>query len=182
MRILWITASIALAGCTVGPNFQPPAAPAQTSYTAPGERQAVAIGDKATADWWTLFHYAPLDQLIRDTVAGNYNLESAKARLAASQETIKVTAKASPWWKPNARPVPCPTVYGAAAGRHGRQLVGHPTGRAMTLIRSRHRTHAAERNGQNSINVSRRVGLVYTVRVSPRRCSTGTSPSVIEAI
>ena len=111
MRRIWgrdaigLAALIAAAGCTVGPDFQPPAPPKQTGYTAPGEpgaqdaqsmglRQAVALGGKVTADWWSLFHSAALDQLVRQAVAGNYTLESAKARLAASQETIKATASA----------------------------------------------------------------------------------------
>ena len=91
-----------LTGCTLGPDFQSPDAPATPGYTAPGEvkpgdarlRQTIAMGDKVTADWWMLFRSPALDRLVKQAIAGSHTLEAAKARLAASQETVTATASA----------------------------------------------------------------------------------------
>ena len=91
-----------LTGCTLGPDFQSPDAPATQGYTAPGEvkpgearlRQTIALGDKVTADWWTLFRAPALDQLVKQAIAGSHSLEAAKARLAASQDAVAASASA----------------------------------------------------------------------------------------
>jgi NodT family efflux transporter outer membrane factor (OMF) lipoprotein len=94
-------------GCTVGPDFRPPDAPATTRYTAPGEssahaadagtavpRQIVVIGDKVTSDWWTLFCSPDLDRLVKQSIADSPTLEAAKDRLAAARETVTATTGA----------------------------------------------------------------------------------------
>ena len=90
-----------LAGCTLGPDFQSPDAPATQAYTAPGEvktgargAQAIAMGDKVTAEWWTLFRSPALDQVVKAAIAGSHSLEAAKARLAASQDAVAASASA----------------------------------------------------------------------------------------
>jgi NodT family efflux transporter outer membrane factor (OMF) lipoprotein len=93
--------AVALSGCTVGPNFKPPDAPATTRYTAPGEakvlpadarttvpRQVAVLGDKVTSDWWTLFRSPDLDQLVKQSIADSPTLEAAKARLVAAREAV----------------------------------------------------------------------------------------------
>ena len=93
--LLAVTAS----GCTVGPNFTPPAAPTVSRYTTPGEktafdagpaapRQAIAVGEKVTAEWWTLFRSPDLDRVVKQAIAGNLTFESTKARLAAAREAV----------------------------------------------------------------------------------------------
>ncbi len=97
--------AIVLSGCTVGPDFKPPAAPSATRYTSPGEatapdtgpaapRQAVALGEKVTADWWTLFRSPDLDRLVKQAIVGSPTLDAAKARLAAARETVTATTGA----------------------------------------------------------------------------------------
>jgi NodT family efflux transporter outer membrane factor (OMF) lipoprotein len=92
----------AAASCTtVGPNFKPPAAPSTTRYVSPGEtkasaadagpaaaRQTLALGEKVTAQWWTLFRSPDLDLLVKQAIAGSPTLESAKARLAEAREEV----------------------------------------------------------------------------------------------
>ena len=93
--------AVVLSGCTVGPDFKPPAAPSTTRYTSPGEatasgvgggpaipRQVVAPGEKVTVDWWTLFRSPDLDLLVKQAIVGSPTLDSAKARLAAARETV----------------------------------------------------------------------------------------------
>jgi NodT family efflux transporter outer membrane factor (OMF) lipoprotein len=89
----------AVSGCTVGPNFTPPAAPVVERYTAPGEKtaidagpatakQSVVLGGKVTGEWWTLFRSPDLDQVVQQAITGNLTFESAKARLAAARESV----------------------------------------------------------------------------------------------
>ncbi|HSZ52753.1 MAG TPA: efflux transporter outer membrane subunit [Caulobacteraceae bacterium] len=92
----------AATGCVVGPNFKPPAAPTQTRYLPPTERspsappgqaappaQTIELGAEVTADWWTLFQSPPMDSLVRQAIAGSPTLDSARARLAEANETVR---------------------------------------------------------------------------------------------
>jgi NodT family efflux transporter outer membrane factor (OMF) lipoprotein len=92
----------ATAGCTtVGPNFKPPAPPATQRYVPPAEaaapaadagsaapRQTIALGEKVTGEWWTLFRSPDLDGLVKQAIAGSPTLESAKARLVEAREEV----------------------------------------------------------------------------------------------
>ncbi len=86
-----------LAGCTVGPNFEPPAAPAIKSYTPDGApalsspgggepQQHLTQGEKVSGEWWDLFHSDRLDGVLRDALAGNQTLAAATATLAQARE------------------------------------------------------------------------------------------------
>jgi NodT family efflux transporter outer membrane factor (OMF) lipoprotein len=99
--------SMAVAGCTVGPDFEVPKLPSVTRYTSPSEAtvpgpdatksvpaQAIAIGERVAANWWTLFRSSKLDLLVKQAIAGNLTLESAKARLAEAREAIAVATSA----------------------------------------------------------------------------------------
>src|SRR6201998_2666302 len=107
---VWIVAAVlgmGVAGCTVGPDFEVPKPPSVPRFTSPGEtivsgpdatkgvpRQAIAIGERVTANWWTLFRSSKLDLLVKQAIAGNLTLESAKARLAQAREAIAVASSA----------------------------------------------------------------------------------------
>jgi NodT family efflux transporter outer membrane factor (OMF) lipoprotein len=97
----------ALSGCTVGPDFKPPTAPFTERYTAPDEktatdtdagsgtaRQTVALGEKVTGEWWTLFRSPELELTVKQAIAGSRTLESAKARLLAAREAVMATSGA----------------------------------------------------------------------------------------
>jgi len=88
-------------GCTVGPDFKPPATPSTTRYTSPDETktpdghagaavptQTVTLGEKVTGDWWTLFRSPDLDRLVKQAIAVSPTLEAARARLAAAREAV----------------------------------------------------------------------------------------------
>jgi NodT family efflux transporter outer membrane factor (OMF) lipoprotein len=87
------------AGCAVGPNFKPPAAPAISSYAstpltatattpdvAGGDAQRFVTGAALSADWWTLFHSRPLNDLISQALLNNHDLKAAQAALAQARE------------------------------------------------------------------------------------------------
>ena len=81
-----------LAGCAVGPDFKRPEPPALESYTpepapaAAGE-QRFAQGADIPAQWWTLFHSAPLNALVEQSLKANPGLQAAEAALRVAQET-----------------------------------------------------------------------------------------------
>ena len=100
---LSIAISLALTGCVVGPDFKSPAAPqlSDNHYTATalpaatvetknagqaGRAQHPLYGQALPAQWWTLFHSAPLDQLIRSALEQNPSLIAAEASLRQAQE------------------------------------------------------------------------------------------------
>ncbi|MEH6436158.1 efflux transporter outer membrane subunit [Massilia sp. DD77] len=83
-----IAAALALAGCTtVGPDFQAPAAPADTSF-----RHAAASGDTARlpAGWWTVFVDPMLDSLEQRALRDNPGVQAAAQRLLQAQAQLGV--------------------------------------------------------------------------------------------
>jgi NodT family efflux transporter outer membrane factor (OMF) lipoprotein len=90
-----------LTGCAVGPNFKRPAPPDVDDYTAHplsttaavanvpgGEAQRFAKGQDISADWWTLFHSAPLNELIDAALTSNHDLKAAQAALTVARENV----------------------------------------------------------------------------------------------
>ena len=53
-----------------------------------GEAQRFAEGEDIAADWWTLFHSQPLNDLIARSLASNPDLKAAHAALAVAQENV----------------------------------------------------------------------------------------------
>ena len=90
-----------MAGCAVGPNFKRPAPPEVSDYTAQplaattatpnvpgGQVQRFALGADLSADWWTLFHSAPLNELIEQSLSNNHDLKAARAALTVARENV----------------------------------------------------------------------------------------------
>jgi NodT family efflux transporter outer membrane factor (OMF) lipoprotein len=94
------------AGCAVGPDFKPPAAPTTAGYVrggaptatsstdAPGVATPGGAAQRFVADldipgqWWTLFQSAQLNELIERALAHNPSLEAAQAALRQANETL----------------------------------------------------------------------------------------------
>jgi NodT family efflux transporter outer membrane factor (OMF) lipoprotein len=99
-------AALLLAGCTVGPVFQRPRAPAPRHYRRPGKpvagdtgaparyRQQTLLGAGPAARWWRLFHSPQLDSLVRQALADNHDLAAAEEALAEAHEGVMVAAAA----------------------------------------------------------------------------------------
>jgi NodT family efflux transporter outer membrane factor (OMF) lipoprotein len=104
-----VMAAALLGGCTVGPNFHRPAAPAASVYRPAGEatpvgraaaaaarrapdasafRQRILLGAPAASEWWRLFESPQLDGLMGRALADNRSLAAAKATLAQAQELV----------------------------------------------------------------------------------------------
>ncbi len=95
-------AMLLIAGCAVGPNFEKPAAPDVSDYTASplsataatanvagGEAQRFAKGGDISADWWNLFHSKPLNDLIDESLTNNHDLKAAQAALTVAGENVQ---------------------------------------------------------------------------------------------
>ena len=89
------------AGCAVGPDFKKPAAPEVGGYSATtlaatastagvsgGETQRFVPGADISADWWTLFHSTPLNELIEHSLTNNPDLQAAQAALSVAREDV----------------------------------------------------------------------------------------------
>ncbi len=86
------------AGCTAGPNFVKPDAPASAyvrSVPPPGGAQSFDYGAAVAGDWYRLFHSAALDQLVRQALASNPDLEGARHGLAAAQDELRAVSGAA---------------------------------------------------------------------------------------
>jgi NodT family efflux transporter outer membrane factor (OMF) lipoprotein len=107
VRIAVAVLSAAVAGCTVGPDFEVPKPPSVTRYTSAGETigsgldatkavptQAIALGERVAANWWTLFRSPQLDLLVKQAVAGSRSLEAVRAKLEQAREAVAVAASA----------------------------------------------------------------------------------------
>jgi NodT family efflux transporter outer membrane factor (OMF) lipoprotein len=82
-----LAASIAIAptlsGCTVGPDYTPPALNLPARYDGPVAAPAAAEPDLSA--WWRQFEDPVLDQLVDRALSQNLDLESAAARLRAAR-------------------------------------------------------------------------------------------------
>jgi len=88
LKLRSLPLALALAGCTVGPEFKSPQAPAVASYrvtTEPAQAH-FDLGAPVAADWWTVFGSPELNKLIQQSVAGNQTLVGAAASLDQARE------------------------------------------------------------------------------------------------
>lgn len=93
---------LTMCGCTVGPDFRVPSAPAVTGYTATalpaetaatpgrgGAAQRFAPQKDIPAQWWELFRNPALDHLIRQALLENPTLAAAQATLRQARENLR---------------------------------------------------------------------------------------------
>ena len=122
-----VLATVMLAGCTVGPDFQRPSAPLSRSYaqggdpsateSASGVSQQFPVATSLPADWWRLFDSAAINDAVREGLAASPTITAAQASLRQAQDELRSGAG-----------IFYPQV-GAAAGV-SRQ---HPSGNATPL-------------------------------------------------
>ncbi|MEI8033145.1 MAG: efflux transporter outer membrane subunit [Chlorobiaceae bacterium] len=88
-----------LQGCSAGPDFVRPEAPAAKHYnnggdpaeTLPvnGRLQRFESGAELVASWWQLFNSPQLDLAVSEALAGNPGLQAAEASLLESQDNLR---------------------------------------------------------------------------------------------
>ncbi len=85
--VLLLSAAVALAGCAVGPNYQPPA-PAALAVP-PAYSTGSAPGDIAHVErWWEAFGDPQLTQIVDLALQHNLDIDQAVARLRQAREAL----------------------------------------------------------------------------------------------
>jgi multidrug efflux system outer membrane protein len=96
-EVLIVLASLTVGvGCAVGPDYRRPALSAPPNFrseAAPSEAASVA-----DLPWWEVFGDEVLQQLVREALAGNYDLRTAVARVEQARALAGVArAEFFPW-------------------------------------------------------------------------------------
>ena len=91
MRRLTVICAALAAGCTVGPNYRPPATavPAQFAEQAP----QAGVSDAALAGWWQMFGDPQLDILVNRAIAQNLDVQTAAPRECAPRYGTAATCR-----------------------------------------------------------------------------------------
>jgi NodT family efflux transporter outer membrane factor (OMF) lipoprotein len=106
-------AAMALAGCTVGPNYQRPNLTLTPAYMTPAATPATPLA----ADWWTGFDDPTLTRVVTRALAENLDIAQAAARLRQSRALAKAAGAAL-----------LPTINGNAAAANQQQSLLSPLG------------------------------------------------------
>jgi len=98
-----VAATLALAGCAVGPDFKRPDPPHAEQYLAPktstatadarpADSQQLLLGESPANEWWQFFHSDALDRIVERALANNRRLTAEQWSLAQSQELVSARA------------------------------------------------------------------------------------------
>ena len=93
-RIVAALAATALAGCSLAPTYQRPAAPVPPAFPQGEAYPPLNQGDLPSVSYNALFRDARLQALIRQAFANNRDLRVAAANLAAARAQVRVTRAA----------------------------------------------------------------------------------------
>ncbi len=88
----WTTfaSAIALAACSAGPDYAPPATPSAAAGSfLRADSPAVRPLEPVQGDWWRLYNDPVLDGLIQDALAHNTDVRAAVARLAQARAALR---------------------------------------------------------------------------------------------
>ncbi|WP_312478287.1 efflux transporter outer membrane subunit [Kosakonia cowanii] len=82
--------SLCLAGCAVGPDYQPaqPQTPARWNDPGDASVKSRATPQAVNPRWWTTFNSPQLNSLIERAIAGNLSLQQTVLRIAGAREQI----------------------------------------------------------------------------------------------
>lgn len=113
-KLLPFAACVLLAGCRVGPDYQPPAVKLPEQWGEPLSGCATGQVNRVSA-WWKSFNDAELDALIERAAATNLNLRIAEARVRQSRAQ-RGLAQADLW----------PSIDGSGSYSRQRQSENQP--------------------------------------------------------
>jgi NodT family efflux transporter outer membrane factor (OMF) lipoprotein len=89
-KLTTLASAIALAACSAGPDYAPPATPSRAagSFVA-ATSPAVQPLAPVQGDWWRLYNDPALDSLVKDSLAANTDVRAAVARLARARAALR---------------------------------------------------------------------------------------------
>jgi multidrug efflux system outer membrane protein len=82
---------LALAGCTVGPNYERPNLPTPISFRAPEPLPSDQAASLADLKWFEVFKDPELQRLVRTSLAQNYDLRDAVTRVEQARANFGIT-------------------------------------------------------------------------------------------
>jgi outer membrane protein, multidrug efflux system len=87
------SAVLAMAGCTVGPNYTPPEPNAPAAWRSEPNNGIVPrpVDPNTLAAWWTTFNDPQLSRLIERAVANNLDLKVAQSRVLQSRARLGIS-------------------------------------------------------------------------------------------
>ncbi|QCR35640.1 efflux transporter outer membrane subunit [Nissabacter sp. SGAir0207] len=91
LRATVLLTALALAGCAVGPDYQPPRAQTPTAFKdvqTPTEASSKALAASPDPAWWRNFRDPQLDSLIARAINGNLTLQQTVLRIAGAREQV----------------------------------------------------------------------------------------------
>ena len=89
-QLTTLASAIALAACSVGPDYAPPATPsAAAGAFISANSPAVQPLAPVQGDWWRLYNDPVLDGLVRDALDFNTDVRAAVARLARARAALR---------------------------------------------------------------------------------------------
>jgi len=86
-------ASLLLAGCTVGPDYEPPLASVPPAYAEEGSGPGASDADLAS--WWRGFGDPELDKLVNQAIAQNLDVQTAAARIREARALERASGAAA---------------------------------------------------------------------------------------
>jgi len=97
-----VLVAVALSGCTVGPDFEPPKLSTEAGYSAASlpratvssagpnaEAQNFIVGTDIPGEWWSLFQSPALDALVRQAIRNNPDIAAAQAAIKVGRELTR---------------------------------------------------------------------------------------------
>jgi multidrug efflux system outer membrane protein len=84
---LVVPLAVMLTGCNLGPRYEQPGLALPAEYRATQESAKAAW---PSADWWTGFGSAELNQLITDAIAYNFDIQAAIARVVQADQQVRI--------------------------------------------------------------------------------------------
>src|SRR4051812_6849555 len=88
MKSVLLLAALALAGCTVGPNYSRPAVPAPPDFR--GAEAPSSSASLADTKWFDLFHDDVLTQLVNTALDQNHDLRIAAGRVLEARQQYRI--------------------------------------------------------------------------------------------
>ena len=79
-----------MAGCSVGPDYLRPETPAPVTWTETNQTDS----DKVSLVWWQEFGQDQLNKIMEQSLAANYNLKAAQARIRQADAQLRIASSA----------------------------------------------------------------------------------------